>query len=273
MAFRQWARSTTSGSRAAFSMTVTPSASAAAIIRFSVPVTVTMSQKILAPRRRLACAGCSRARRGSRRPSPAGRLMCCPPAARRWRSRRAATPALRHARQQRAQGQDRGAHGLDHVVGGLRVVEAGGRRARSPPLVERDVHAHLRQQAQHGRDVVEVRHVAQMQRLGGEQRGAENRQRGVLGAGNGSPRRRAARRPSISSLSTLRFPFRRRQGASSTGRGSRRCRNAPAQRLVTACWRWMRFLPTNSLLTISASKCVAVAVDGCRCSQGSPCAM
>ena len=43
IAFRQFARSTTSGSRAAFSMTVVPSARVAAIIRFSVPVTVTRS--------------------------------------------------------------------------------------------------------------------------------------------------------------------------------------------------------------------------------------
>jgi hypothetical protein len=43
IAFRQLARSTTSGSCAAFSMTVVPSASAAAIMMFSVPVTVTMS--------------------------------------------------------------------------------------------------------------------------------------------------------------------------------------------------------------------------------------
>ena len=49
IATRQRARSTTSGSRAAFSSTVVPSASVAAIIRFSVPVTVTMSNTILAP--------------------------------------------------------------------------------------------------------------------------------------------------------------------------------------------------------------------------------
>ena len=45
MAFRQLARSTTSGSRAAFCSTVRPLASAAAIIRFSVPVTLTVSKK------------------------------------------------------------------------------------------------------------------------------------------------------------------------------------------------------------------------------------
>ena len=44
-----FARSTTSGSRAAFSITVSPSAKVAAIIRFSVPVTVTMSVTIRAP--------------------------------------------------------------------------------------------------------------------------------------------------------------------------------------------------------------------------------
>ena len=48
------ARSTTSGSRAAFSSTVRPSASVAAIIRFSVPVTVTVSWTMRAPRSRPA---------------------------------------------------------------------------------------------------------------------------------------------------------------------------------------------------------------------------
>ncbi len=56
IAARQRARSTTSGSRAAFSSTVVPSASAAAIIRFSVPVTVTRSMTMRAPCRRLALA-------------------------------------------------------------------------------------------------------------------------------------------------------------------------------------------------------------------------
>jgi hypothetical protein len=50
------ARSVTSGSRAAFSSTVSPSASVAAISRFSVPVTVIMSVTMRAPFRRLARA-------------------------------------------------------------------------------------------------------------------------------------------------------------------------------------------------------------------------
>ena len=56
MAVSSVARSTTSGSRAAFSMTVVPSASAAAIMRFSVPVTVTRSVVIRAALSRLARA-------------------------------------------------------------------------------------------------------------------------------------------------------------------------------------------------------------------------
>ena len=46
--------SSTSGSQAAFSRVVQPLANAAAIIRFSVPVTVTMSNTMVAPCSRLA---------------------------------------------------------------------------------------------------------------------------------------------------------------------------------------------------------------------------
>jgi len=53
---RQCARSTTSGSCAAFSITVVPSASEAAIMMFSVPVTVTMSITMRAPLSRFARA-------------------------------------------------------------------------------------------------------------------------------------------------------------------------------------------------------------------------
>ena len=49
IATRQRARSMISGSRAAFSSVVVPSASVAAISRFSVPVTVTMSNANRAP--------------------------------------------------------------------------------------------------------------------------------------------------------------------------------------------------------------------------------
>ena len=50
------ARSSTSGSRAAFSSTVAPSASTAAMRAFSVPVTVILSKRTVAPRSRVARA-------------------------------------------------------------------------------------------------------------------------------------------------------------------------------------------------------------------------
>ena len=56
IAFKSAARSPISGSRAAFSITVVPEARAAAIIRFSVPVTVTRSVVMRAPFNRLARA-------------------------------------------------------------------------------------------------------------------------------------------------------------------------------------------------------------------------
>ena len=49
IAARQLAKSTTSGSLAAFSITVTPSAKLAAMMTFSVPVTLTGSKIIFAP--------------------------------------------------------------------------------------------------------------------------------------------------------------------------------------------------------------------------------
>ena len=55
-ALRHSARSVTSGSIAAFSSTVVPSASVAAAMTFSVPVTVTMSVQIRVPFRRVALA-------------------------------------------------------------------------------------------------------------------------------------------------------------------------------------------------------------------------
>ena len=70
------ARSTTSGSRAAFSITVSPSASAAAIIRFSVPVTVTRSVTIRVPRSRGALATMKPCSIAICAPSACRPLMC-----------------------------------------------------------------------------------------------------------------------------------------------------------------------------------------------------
>ena len=48
-----------------------------------------------------------------------------------------------------------------------------------------DAQAHLAQQLQHGADILQPRHVGQVHRVGGQQAGAQDGQRRVLGAGNG----------------------------------------------------------------------------------------
>jgi hypothetical protein len=91
---------------------------------------------------------------------------------------------LAEARHQRAQDQDRGAHGLDQVVG----RDVAPRRPRidqdAHALVHHQLHAHLAQQFHRGGDVVQVRHVADLDRLVGQQRGGQDRQHGILGAGD-----------------------------------------------------------------------------------------
>jgi hypothetical protein len=89
------------------------------------------------------------------------------------------------AREQRAENQDGGTHGLDHLVGCDGVVEAAAVEDKTIDAIHRDADSHVRQQTQHGRDIVEVRDVGEFHRIGGQQRSAENRQRGILGAGNG----------------------------------------------------------------------------------------
>ena len=91
---------------------------------------------------------------------------------------------LAEARQQRPQHQDGGAHGFHQFVGRFLVRDGFAAEGDVVLVVERDAHAHVAEQRQHGADVLEVRHVGQPQRLGGEQAGGQDRQRGVLGAGN-----------------------------------------------------------------------------------------
>ena len=80
-------------------------------------------------------------------------------------------PRVAETRQQRAQRQHRGAHGLDQLVRRFAVGFG--------------VHAHVVEQAPHGAHVVQARHVGQQHRLVGQQGGAHLGQRGVLGAGDG----------------------------------------------------------------------------------------
>ena len=94
-------------------------------------------------------------------------------------------PRFATARNQRAEHQDRGAHGLDHLVGGDRIVQATAIQDQAIDPFHRHADPHIAQEAQHGRDVVEVRHIGEMYRLGSQQGGAQDGQGGVLGAGHG----------------------------------------------------------------------------------------
>jgi hypothetical protein len=95
----------------------------------------------------------------------------------------------RHARlaaagEQRPQGQDRRAHGLDELVGREGPVDSAGIEGNGSgrDRVQRD--AHLRQQRLHRPHVLEARHVREHERLRREQRRAEDRQRRILRAGD-----------------------------------------------------------------------------------------
>jgi hypothetical protein len=93
-------------------------------------------------------------------------------------------PGMAEARQQRAQGQHGGAHGLDQLVGRLGVAEVAGIQADRAVVVALGRHAHVAHQLEHGRHVLQARHVVQRHGLVGQQRRAQLGQRGVLGAGN-----------------------------------------------------------------------------------------
>eukprot|EP01137_Pigoraptor_chileana_P029746 Opistho-2@15329 len=91
---------------------------------------------------------------------------------------------MAEARQQRAQRQHRGAHGLHQFVGGLGIAELAGVQAHGAVVVGLGRHAHVAHQLEHGRHVLQARHVVQHHGLVGQQRRAQLGQRGVLGAGN-----------------------------------------------------------------------------------------
>ena len=101
-----------------------------------------------------------------------------------------ATARQRHARfaatrDQGAEHENRRAHRFDHLVRRQRIVEAAAVENQSVIAVHRHLDPHLADQAQHRRDVIEVRYVRQLQRFGRQQAGTKNRQRGILRAGDG----------------------------------------------------------------------------------------
>ncbi len=98
-------------------------------------------------------------------------------------------PGQRHPRravsgQQGPQHQNRGAHGLDQIVGGQIRAQAGRIQTDPRTIADRDINAHLAQQL-HGRGhVTQMRHTAETTGLVGQQSRHQDRQHGVLGAGN-----------------------------------------------------------------------------------------
>jgi hypothetical protein len=72
-------------------------------------------------------------------------------------------------------------------------MQVGGLQDHRAVLAEIGRRTHVANQLQHGRHVLQARDVLQRHRFGGEQRGAQFRQGGVLGAGNADF---AAQRPS-----------------------------------------------------------------------------
>ena len=90
-------------------------------------------------------------------------------------------------RQQRTQRQHRSAHGLDQLVRRFGVDRVGGLEAHAATLaVGLDLDTHVFQQAAHGGDVAQARHIVQAHRFAGQQRGTHFGQCGVLGAGDGN---------------------------------------------------------------------------------------
>jgi hypothetical protein len=87
------------------------------------------------------------------------------------------TPA---AGEERAEDQHRGAHGFDQLVGGGRLGNLP--RPQGEPVFGRtlDFHPHLAKKLRHRRDVHQPRHPGERERPGGQERGAHDRQRGVL---------------------------------------------------------------------------------------------
>ncbi len=90
-----------------------------------------------------------------------------------------AHPRLPESRQQGPEHQHRGAHGLDQLIRRLVVIHRCGTEADLPAVLF-DLSAQAAQQLGQGTHIHELRCVVQLHRLGGEQRGGNQRQRGVL---------------------------------------------------------------------------------------------
>ena len=92
--------------------------------------------------------------------------------------------SLTKARDQRAEHEDRGAHGFHQLVGCNQGLDAARVDFDAELLVDYRLNAHATEQLDHGGDVVQVRQVAHGHRAIGQQGGSQNRQGGVFRPGN-----------------------------------------------------------------------------------------
>ena len=83
--------------------------------------------------------------------------------------------------QQRPQRQHRSAHGFHQLVRRFRVVQASGVQRDPTVFVVLGRHAHVADQLEHGRDVLQARHIGQRDGLGAQQSGAQLGQGRIFG--------------------------------------------------------------------------------------------
>ena len=185
MRFRKSARSTISGSRAALSMTVSPSASTAAIIRFSVPG----DRDLVEDETGAAQTSCLRPNvavfdlDGCAHRAQAGHVQIDGPCTNRTAAGQGhVRPA--ESPEQRTEDQNGCPHGLDQFIRSRIVIEIGGIDLDSHPVVNRRLDTHAAEQFDGRRHIPQMRHIADNDPLVGQYRRRQDRQRRVLRAGN-----------------------------------------------------------------------------------------
>ena len=143
---------------------------------------------------------------------------------------------LAAAREQRSEREDRRAHRLHELVRRQRPADAAGLEPDGAGRAHVERHAHLREQRFHRAHVVQHRHVGQRQRLLGQERGAEDRQRRVLGARRADLAFEAVAAFDRELIHARAPPIARASASASTARGSPRAsgRRAPRTRAGAA---------------------------------------
>ncbi len=164
---RRAARSATSGSRAAFSMTVSPRASTAAISRSSVPVTrdaVERERRARQAVRRLGFDITVLLRDARAQPLQSGDVQIDGPRADRAtaRHRHASAPASRH---QRPQHQARSAHGFYEFIGSFGMLDCGCLDLDAA-VFARHARTDVSEQLLHRRDIADRRNPIESDAIG-----------------------------------------------------------------------------------------------------------